>query len=153
MGRDDKNPVARALDVFVYGPLGLALYARDTVPRFFDVFVARGRTEVRRRVPSGGTRPAPPSRPAARSVENGTEVNGQEGTEPSLVRQVAPEMVEALAPDAVELAIPDYDELSASQVVARLDGLGDDELAALRAYEDAHRGRRTILYKIDHLTA
>jgi hypothetical protein len=43
--------------------------------------------------------------------------------------------------------------LSASQVVERLVGLGADELDAVRSYELANRNRRTILGKIDQLTA
>ena len=50
-----------------------------------------------------------------------------------------------------ELPIPGYDALSASQVVERLAGLADDELDAVRAYEAAHRNRRTILGKIEQL--
>jgi hypothetical protein len=57
------------------------------------------------------------------------------------------------APAATTLVIPDYDELSASQVVERLDGLPASELDAVRAYEEAHRARRTILYKIEQLTS
>jgi hypothetical protein len=49
------------------------------------------------------------------------------------------------------LAIPDYDELSASQVVDRLDGLAPSALDAIRSYETAHRGRATILGKIEQL--
>jgi hypothetical protein len=49
--------------------------------------------------------------------------------------------------------IPDYNELSASQVVERLDGLQRDELDAVRAYEEEHRSRRTILFKIEQLTS
>jgi hypothetical protein len=52
---------------------------------------------------------------------------------------------------AAELAIPDYDSLSASHVVTRLPGLTLDELEAVRAYEVAHRGRKTILNKIVQL--
>ena len=55
------------------------------------------------------------------------------------------------APDAARLAIPGYDSLSASQVVQRLAGLSAGELDAVRAYEDAHRGRRTILNRVDQL--
>jgi hypothetical protein len=51
------------------------------------------------------------------------------------------------------LAIPGYDALSASQVVERLAGLSGDELAAVRRYEAGHRRRRTILGKIEQLTA
>ncbi len=50
------------------------------------------------------------------------------------------------------LAIPDYDELSASQVVDRLEGLPRGELDAIRAYETTHRARNTVLGKIDQLT-
>jgi hypothetical protein len=57
----------------------------------------------------------------------------------------------ALEEDA--LAIPEYDQLSASQVVERLDGLTATELDEVRAYELAHRGRSTILGKIVQLTA
>ncbi len=48
----------------------------------------------------------------------------------------------------VDLAIPGYDTLSASQVVRRLDGLGEAELEAVRRYESGSRGRRTILNRI-----
>jgi hypothetical protein len=55
---------------------------------------------------------------------------------------------------AVEtLAIPHYDSLAASQVVPRLSALSEDELMALRGYESAQRGRRTILNRIDQLLA
>jgi hypothetical protein len=52
---------------------------------------------------------------------------------------------------AGELAIPGYDSLSASQVVQRLAGLTDGELAAVARYEEAHRGRRTILNRVEQL--
>jgi hypothetical protein len=52
---------------------------------------------------------------------------------------------------AATLAIPDYDSLSASQVVPRLESLSVGELDAVRAYESSHRGRKTILNKIDQL--
>ena len=52
---------------------------------------------------------------------------------------------------AATLAIPDYDSLSASQVVPRLESLSAGELDAVRAYESSHRGRKTILNKIDQL--
>lgn len=54
-------------------------------------------------------------------------------------------------PAAGALAIPDYDSLSASQVLPRLSSLSNDELEAVRAYEHAHRGRKTILNKIAQL--
>jgi hypothetical protein len=59
----------------------------------------------------------------------------------------------APGPAADELAIPGYDSLSASQVVQRLAGLSPTELAAVGHYEEAHRGRRTILSKVAQLQA
>jgi hypothetical protein len=55
------------------------------------------------------------------------------------------------APGAGHLAIPSYDSLSASQVVQRLAGLSYDEVDAVRAYEAATRGRRTILSRAEQL--
>jgi len=52
---------------------------------------------------------------------------------------------------AAALAIPDYDNLSASQVVPRLDGLTPDELEAVRHYERKHRHRKTILNRAAQL--
>jgi hypothetical protein len=54
-------------------------------------------------------------------------------------------------PSPAGLAIPGYDSLAASQVVPRLAGLSPDELAAVGAYETAHRARRTILTRVRQL--
>jgi hypothetical protein len=54
---------------------------------------------------------------------------------------------------ARSLAIPGYDTLAASQVVQRLSSLRPDELDAVRRYEIATRGRRTILHRIAQLAA
>jgi|SRR5215216_2761020 hypothetical protein len=55
--------------------------------------------------------------------------------------------------DDEHLPIDEYESLAASQVVARLPTLQADELHVLRAFEAGHRGRRTILGKIDQLLA
>jgi hypothetical protein len=52
---------------------------------------------------------------------------------------------------AADLPIREYDGLSASQVVSRLTGLSPEELQAVRAYEEASRGRRTVILAIDRL--
>lgn len=54
---------------------------------------------------------------------------------------------------ASALAIPGYDSLSASQVVQRLGGLSRGELLDVRAHEQAHRHRRTILSRVEQLLA
>jgi hypothetical protein len=99
--------------------------------------------------------PAPPSPAAA----------AQSRPEPAVSRivSVTPESAAPTEPvepvatngrgDPDTLAIPGYDALSASQVVERLAGLSRDELAAVRDYETGHRRRRTILGKIEQLSA
>jgi len=52
---------------------------------------------------------------------------------------------------AAGLAIPSYDSLAAHQVVQRLAGLSRDEILAVRDYEQATRGRRTIISRAEQL--
>jgi hypothetical protein len=85
-------------------------------------------------MPTSPTRPASPApapEPSA-ATANGTTVADD-------------------VPSVEELPIPDYDELSASQVVERLEGLDPDSLERIRRYESAHRSRNTILGKIAQL--
>jgi hypothetical protein len=69
------------------------------------------------------------------------------------VAPVAPGADAPLAPEADDLPIPGYDSLSASQVVQRLAGLSAAELEAVRAYEQAGRGRKTVLLRVAQLRA
>ena len=55
--------------------------------------------------------------------------------------------------DASSLPIDEYESLAASQVVARLPSLTPAELGAVRRFEADHRGRRTVLGRIDQLLA
>jgi len=103
---------------------------------------------------SNGKAPAaaPAPAPAAANVAPITSA-------PSAVAELHAVAAEAVAavphsgPEAAELAIPDYDSLSASQVLPRLTGLSIEELEAVRAYEAAHRGRKTILNRVAQLQA
>lgn len=45
----EDNPLERAVELLVYAPIGLAMFAKDTVPTFVKMFVARGQTEVTQR--------------------------------------------------------------------------------------------------------
>lgn len=174
---DEKTPieqaVEQALDLFVYAPLGLALFARDNLPNLVErgrsqvnqqvmlakmmgqFAVQQGEKEIRQRVEKLATRPEPPARPAPPKPP----VQQQEPAAPSTNGQAAPAAAPSSngavpatpAPSAAHLAIPAYDTLSASQVVQRLAGLSKDELEAVREYEAATRGRRTILTKVSQL--
>ncbi len=84
-----------------------------------------------------------PSSPAAAPAE----------PSPPAEATAAPAEADVVVLDDVTLAIPDYDSLAASQVIPRLAGLAGAELDAVRAYERAKRGRKTILNKIAQLQA
>jgi hypothetical protein len=223
---DDRQPVEKAVELFVYAPVGVALYVRDMLPSMMGIFVSRGKREVQSHLP--GHKPAPPAPPpvppevkrridesvgvAKYMAEGGLGVardvagsgigvarevagsalaqflamraNGTPMAEEAAARladeaaasasaataptaPVAPTATPAppagSAPAAAEvswqtevpssdaLPIPDYDELSASQVVERLEGLDRESLDAIRRYETEHRGRNTILGKIAQL--
>jgi hypothetical protein len=108
--------------------------------------------------------PAPPGEAAA-AAKRGQAATATATEDVATATAVAPEADVEIEPDepvpaaepsgptADELAIPDYDSLSASQVVNRLPGLAADELEAVRRYEAAHRGRKTILNKVAQLQA
>jgi hypothetical protein len=64
---------------------------------------------------------------------------------------VAPADTDAAA--AAGLPFEDYESLPASYVVARLERLDRAELEAVGAFEEAHRGRRTVLGRIEQLLA
>ncbi len=196
---DTKNPLDRAVELFVYAPIGLAVAARDLVPTLVErgrrqvdpqvgmartighFAVARGRSQAekalegaidRARVqaeatlrqlgilpeespassvipdhePQSPTRPPQPhSQPPSPPVMAHDAAPGPSATSPPGTEQPQP--------SAIDLSIPDYDSLSASQVLPRLSSLSTSELAAVRTYEEAHRGRKTILHRIAQLQA
>jgi hypothetical protein len=176
---DDRSPTDQLADqladLLVYIPIGLFFEAPTLLPklaeqgrvhtrnaRLFGQFAVRqGEAEVRRRL--AGFEEQTTGLLRALGVLPGDDSDrGDDGartdapaTERAAVRsdRSAPARVEPAepGPDAADLAITDYDSLSASHVVTRLPGLTLDELESVRAYEVAHRGRKTILNKIVQL--
>jgi hypothetical protein len=164
---DDKNPIEHAVELAVLAPIGFALEAK----RLFPTFVERGRQQVNMAKMVGQFAVAHGQSTASKKLthvqaqaesilaEFGLAATPDETDEPE---RSEPATVEAVAPPAppvaprssaaaAELPIADYDSLAASQVIPRLAGLSDDELAAVEAYERNHRGRKTILGKISQL--
>src|SRR6478735_7724059 len=154
------------------------MFAKDTVPTFMKMFVARGHTEVTQRRKSANTQAGNYKTIGQMAVKyGGPEVKRQAGAAAETVRRRAEETLAAVAaatatpePTAPaapttngetsgatnpvgpgELPIPGYDLLSATQVIERLEGLARPELLAVKAYELAHRARTTILGKIAQL--
>jgi hypothetical protein len=163
---DDKGPVDHLLDAFVFAPLGFVCGSRAIYPKL----VEEGRTQLRTRVQIarmvGQFAVRKGQQQAARTIERRRSEPKPAPAEPP-AGSTAARLAPAAAHDVViplrddlddedeiaeaDLAIPSYGSLAASQVVSRLEGLAPAELEAVRRYEVAHRGRKTVLGKIANL--
>lgn len=160
---DDKRPVDVALDLLVYLPVGLAVSARQLLPALarqgrerLGTQLTQARVVGQFSVEQGRLRASTAfNRARAQGVERLERLSGSEPVLPPPPQPARPTSGATRratrGPAGAELAIPGYDSLAASQVLPRLEGLAPDELEAVRAYEAAHRGRKTILGRIDQL--
>jgi hypothetical protein len=174
---EKKSRFEQALDLFLYAPMGLALTAREELPRLVEkgrkqfsdqattarmmgeYALQEGRRDLEERAKKvtdtlgglTGTR-RPPSRPAPAQAPPAPSAPAAPTPAPAPAPvSNAPAAPAAPRPSDDGLAIPGYDALSASQVVQRLAGLSTEELEAVRAYESSTRGRKTILHRVDQL--
>ncbi|MGH9224868.1 MAG: hypothetical protein ACRD2W_14085 [Acidimicrobiales bacterium] len=177
-GGGGAGPLDRLLDLVFYAPLGLLLRARDEVPKLAShgrdrvatqaplakmvgqIAVAQGRRQVEsliERLPGSPPAPSPEDDPGppGPSGARGPVLAPDDVRLPVPAPENSPEPMGTIdvveTPEAADLPIPGYDTLSASQVVQRLPGLSADELEAVRAYEQAGRGRKTVLLRVAQL--
>ena len=118
-----------------------------------DRLAERGPEAAAPRDPAGDGDGASAAGPSGGGSDATPATEGAPGRQPKAASDPGTANGQARRLEAPDLAIPGYDSLSASQVVQRLSGLSGPELAEVRAYEDATRGRRTILTKIAQLEA
>ena len=169
-GDSDENALRRAIDLFVFAPVGLALTALEDLPglvtkgrqrveqeisnaRIVGKFVVdQGQREVATRLGDLMGRAGAPSTTDEPSPTASTgpqpESPSEAAAAPVATPKPAPDPADT---DAVERALAGYDTLSASQVVRRLESLGPDELRAVGRHEASHRNRRTILNRTSQL--
>jgi hypothetical protein len=175
-----KGPLRRTFDLCVFAPVGAAVTLAEELPELIEkgrrrvelqlgnahvvgrFVVHKGRRDLAGRLEeilNNGVAAARAAEEAERAAEAAraphTEGPGSgSGSEP--VAPAAPAPTPRSAPDPVTEAtvrrsLSDYDTLSASQVVRRLESLGDEELRAVQRYEASHRNRRTILNRASQL--
>ena len=164
---EERPAVEQLLDLVLYGPLGLVLGGPNSSAELArrgrehceahvknaklvgQYAVQRGSRHVQLRIARlidrDGTDAGPDPEPAATPT---TSAAPREPVDPRAEQVIA---VRRDDTEGLALPIPEYDSLAASQVVPRLTGLGPSELEAVRSYEAARRGRRTILAKIAQL--
>lgn len=162
MAADDPDALDQLLDAALFAPFGMLLELRDRSPELaargrqhLETQIAVARMVGRFAVQMGGQqvsaflqrqRDAAADRAAAAPAP--AEPPAPAGAGPVAAPPAAPA---AEPPAADVLPLEGYDTLAASQVVARLDGLDAAGLEAVRAYEQAHRNRKTILGKVAQL--
>lgn len=167
---EERSRLEDALDLLVYAPVGLAISAVEELPKMIErgrdvlessvgtarvigrVAVNQGRVEINRIVSQWNDlgsvlrSGAMNSRPARQDSAAPAPLHDASPPDPT-ARPVSRAVKRAPAPPS-DLGIPGYESLSASQVVSRLDGLTPEQRAAVKDYESATRGRRTILGRI-----
>lgn len=144
---DDDRLADQVLDLFVYAPIGLALEARELIPKLAD----RGRGQVALARLAGkvaGQRGPGEARKVIDQVVDvvATVLAGEAGDPP-----ITDEDVLDLTHVPADLPIDDYDELTAPQLLPFLSPLSDDELDTVLRYEQAHRSRATVINRIRQL--
>jgi hypothetical protein len=150
-----RDPLERIVDLVVAVPLSVVAAARQLVPfdtkpveRRLGALVGRKRDVIARYgAQHAGETTDPPTVPA--------QAHRRRSEPTSIPDTPAPPAVSVAVPDASgddALAIDGYDQLSARQIVDRLDQLTADELAAVARYERANRRRQTVLGRIEQLS-
>lgn len=164
------NPLDTLLSVFVYAPIGFLLDARQLVPQLTTrgrqqvellkvaakFAVAKGKLDAEHKLRSA-RRPVPPNAaaesPAAQASEPSPPARSRPtpAGRPAAKRAARPAAKGSNSPARPPIA--SYDTLSATQILPRLPALSRRDLAVVEHYERTHRGRRTILGRIEQLRA
>ena len=95
---ENDTPMEKAVEILVYAPIGLAMFAKDTVPTFMRMFVARGQTEITQRRKSANTQAGNYKTIGQMAVKyGGPEVKRQAGAAAENVRRKAEETLAGIA--------------------------------------------------------
>jgi hypothetical protein len=104
---DNESPIEKAVELLVYAPIGLAMFAKDTVPTFMKMFVARGHTELDQRRKSTATQAGNYKTIGQMAVKyGGPEVKRQAGAAAETVRRRAEETLSTIAAAAATPPAP-----------------------------------------------
>lgn len=156
---DQRPLIERLLDVVVYAPIGLIGQLQEEVPKFAaegrqkfenrvqvakfigQMSVTYGRQELAKKI-AERSQPTPAAPAATTATADGAvaaDVTAQAATTP------------VATPESAPLPFDGYDTMAAAHIVQQLRRMSGAELAAVEAYEQQHRNRRTVLAKIDQI--
>jgi hypothetical protein len=153
---------SRAVEIGVYLPLGAYAKVRDQltdlnrtrIRKTFGDLIDRGQERlepiekaVRRRSGNVGKEARSAARNAQKTAKRTVRrtVGGTRSVGTKLPRVAVPK-------NASELPIQSYNSLTASEIVSRLQGLTQTDLASIYKYERANENRATILESIESRT-
>jgi hypothetical protein len=95
---ENETPIDKAVELLVYAPIGLAAFAKDTVPTFLKMFVARGHTEITQRRKSANVQAGNYKTIGRMAVRyGGPEVQRRAGVAAETVRRRAEETLAGIA--------------------------------------------------------
>lgn len=142
---DDDRRSDQLLDLLVYMPIGLALEAKELLPKLAD----RGRGQVALTRLAGKVASSKGQSEARKVFDQVTDVVETMLAPDTPAPDPAPS-VHAVV-DATALPIAGYDELTAAKVLPKLKKLSAANLAVVLAYEQHHRSRATVINRIRQL--
>lgn len=148
-----RDPVDRVVDLIVAVPVSIAAALREIVPvdtRRLERVIGRNLELIGRYAARGDRAPVVPATSptlerVAAPVRRSEPDTDTTTTEPA-------ERGDSLDDASSDLPIAGYDQLSARQIVDRLDALTPAELAVVEAYERSNRRRQTVLGRIGQLS-
>ena len=147
---NEDRPVDQVLDLLVYAPIGFALDAKELLPRLAD----RGRGQVAlMRLAGRMAAQRAPDGDVADTVRQGVSVvldglSALLGADESASATAA---ASAAGSTVMTAPIFGYDEMTAREIVVLLAGRPTDELTTVLAYEQANRGRSTVISRVEQL--
>ena len=148
---DDDDVTEKLLDALVYAPLGLALEAKDLLPKLAE----RGRGQVALTRLAGTVAARRGQSEAVKLVDElrtGVEAfftaNSDKEAPDTAESEPGPDTAESEPGPDTELPIEGYATLTAVEVIPLLSDLDDEQLDTIEAFEKANRNRSTVLNRI-----
>jgi len=139
---NDDDVTEKLLDTLVYAPLGLALEAKDLLPKLAER--GRGQVALTRLAATVAAR-----RGQSEAVKLVDEFRtGVEAFFTANSDKETPDTAESEPGSDTELPIEGYATLTAVEVIALLSDLDDAQLDTIEAFEKANRNRSTVLNRI-----
>jgi len=167
-GDEERTPIDDLVDLFLYAPVGLLYEYEEIIPKL----VRRGKSQVQlakvlgtMAVKGQGPMPANMMVEAVASmvVSRLGEIGESLGLTPQPDEPASGAATDgdgdsgdAVASSDAEdapLPIASYDTLTAREIIGLLDELDAGQLARVRAHEENNRARKTVLGKLDRLSA